>query len=454
MPRTRNATRSGARAVGRPAPIWLVGAFLQSSLVLGLAAAVALGLAADNLARGTLGASDVLLAVHLFGLGFLPFAVAGAALHVLPILLRNSVPLAPAALAFVLLWGGPVLAVAIARDRPGIARPSAGAVAAALFLLAALVGKLVVAAPRGRLLLASRAGIVLSTANGVLAFSAGGLLLERGARPFLGIPHERLIAIHLHLAVLGWLTLLILTVARTLAPMLALAASARPRRLPSDELTLAAGLWAFLAGIAVASRVLALVGSLAVLYALASFIREMARVARSRQLPALEAPLVHFVLGITFLGQAFVLGLVLVGTDPSPREFAAYTIWLLLGWAGGVTLGHVGKLLALSAWTSWPRGPRPKQAWFYPRRLWLLVAVAFALGLDVLALGVLAGDAWPVLAGALLIGIAMSASVAAAVLTLARAPRRAASTDQAPDGPSERALERLHASGYPPSRVS
>lgn len=410
-----------ARAVGRPAPFWLVAAYFQSSLVLGLAAALALCLAADDLARGALAAPDVLLAVHLFGLGFLPFAVAGAALHVLPILLRNSAPAVPAVIALVLLWSGPALAVGLSRGQQAIARPAAAGVAIALVLVAALVVKLAVAAPRSRTLLASRAGVVLSAANAALAFAAGALLLDRGYLPFLGVGHERLIAIHLHLAVLGWLTLLIVTVARTLAPMLALAPSAPARRFPSSELALTGGLWLLVVAIATRERPLALGASLVVLASLASVVRELVRVAREHRLPALEAPLVHLVLGLGFLAQAFALGVLLVARDPRPAELAAYVLWFLGGWAGGVTLGHVGKLLAVSAWMGWPPGPRPSQAWFYPRRLWLLEAGSFSLGIDVLAVGALIGHGATALAGSALMALALLVALAAATATLARA---------------------------------
>ena len=90
-------------------------------------------------------------------------------------------------------------------------------------------------APRDRMLLASRAGVLLSTlhAGAALVFGAA---LEEGGRRLWGIPHDRATAIHLNLAVLGWLTLLLVTVGRTLGPMLSLAPSAPKRRAPSRRL--------------------------------------------------------------------------------------------------------------------------------------------------------------------------------------------------------------------------
>jgi len=107
----------------------------------------------------------------------------------------------------------------------------------------------------------------------------------------------------------------------------------------------------------------------------------------------LEAPLAHLLAGVLFLLQAAALGTaMLVGLVSTRTGLAAYVILLLLGWAAGVTLGHLGKLLSLSLWVWWPPGPRPKQNALYPRRVWLAEAAAFASGVEVLAIGALAGQ--------------------------------------------------------------
>jgi hypothetical protein len=62
----------------------------------------------------------------------------------------------------------------------------------------------------------------------------------------------------------------------------------------------------------------------------------------------------------------------------------------------------------------WPPGPRPKQAELYPRRLGLVEAVAFAVGVEALALGVFVGSSALARAGAVVL-------CGSAVLTLAGA---------------------------------
>lgn len=414
---------AGAR-VGRPAPAGVVAASFGAALLCWLAAAIALVLAAPELATGALASSVVLLAVHLVALGFLPLAVTGGVLHVLPTLLRNDASSWRGPLALPLLCAGPVLAVGIARDLEPLVWSAATVETIGFALVAWEVTALVLRAPASRMLLASRTGVLLSTLHAAAALVFGGALAAGEGEPFLGIPHERAIAIHLHLAALGWLTLLLLTVGRTLGPMLALAPAEPRRRLPVEELALSAGLWLLLSGLALHLRSPAAVGGLVVLVTIGRFAALIARVAREHRLDVPEGPLLHFATGLFFLAQAAVLGLgMLLGLDVTPRRLTAYVLALLLGWAAGATLGHVGKLLSLAVWAWWPPGPRPKQADLYPRRVWLVEAAAFAAGVEVAIDGTLAGSSGMVAAGAaLLVAAAVAACAGAAVSVRAGRP--------------------------------
>jgi hypothetical protein len=415
---------TGGARVGRPAPAALVASYFGAALLCWLAAAAALVAAAEQLANDGLASQEVLLAVHLVGLAFLPLAVTGASFHVLPTLLRNDATAWRGWAALPCLSAGPVLAVAIAHDLDTTTWIAAAAEAAGFALVAWELVTLVVRAPRGRMLLASRFGVAASTFHAGAAFVVGAVLADRGWRPLLGIPHDRVIAIHLHLAVIGWQTLLIVTVGRTLTPMLSLAPAERRRRLPVEELVLTAGLWLLVAGLALGSRGPVAVGALLVLGAVVAFAALTARIGRRHRLHGLEGPLTHVAAGVFFLLQATILGLGMVfGLEPTPARLAGYVTALLLGWAGGVTLGHLGKLLSLSTWTWWPAGPRPKQAALYPRPLWLAEAILFAVGVETLLNGVLQGAEVLTLLGALiLVGSALTACVAAAVTLRAGLP--------------------------------
>ena len=95
-----------------------------------------------------------------------------------------------------------------------------------------------------------------------------------------------------------------------------------------------------------------------------------------------------------------MVGLVLAARGGGTRWVIGYVVLLLVGWAVGVVVGHVGKLLSLSLWVWWPPGPRPKQAALYPRRVGLAEALCFAGGVELLAVGIVAGSATAARAGA------------------------------------------------------
>ena len=291
--------------------------------------------------------------------------------------------------------------------------------------LAIVLGELltlVVRAPRGRMLIASRLGVALSCAHVVAALSLGALIFSQDA-PFAGLSYDRWLLIHLHVALLGWIALLIITVGRSLGPMLALAPAAPQRAWPLEELALVAGLWLLLVGIGTRERTATLAGGVMVVVAVGGFALLMARTARIRRGP-LEGPLAHLLVGAFFLAQAAGLGLAAAADADSTRLVSAYVVLLLVGWACGVVVGHLGKLLSLSLWVWWPQGPRPKQSELYPRRLGLTEAVAFALGVESLALGIFIGSAILARTGAVVLCSSAVLAAAGGAMTWRRRARQ------------------------------
>jgi hypothetical protein len=395
----------------------LVAALFAVADLAWLAASGTLLFAAGDLASARPFAGPIVLAVHLVTVVVLPCAVTGAALHLLPVMLRNdlrwqpTLPLLPALLA-----GGLLLASGVGFDSGWLIWPGAVLVTVGLgVVLSQLIG-LLLRAPRGRMVVVSRTGVGLVCLHVTAALALGVVIFAHGDRPLAGIPHEKLVLIHLHLAVVGWLALFIVTVGRTLVPMLAQAPAAAPRTLPLEELCLSTGLWVLVAGLATSNTALEVVGGGLIASALGRFAALVMRTARARRSPSLEAPLGHVLAGVVFIAQATGIGLALLAGSVGTRNGAeAYVILLLLGWAVGVTLGHTGKLLSLSVWVSWPPGPRPKQSQLYPRKLWQAETVLFALGVEGLAAGALLGSQGLALAAAVsLVASALTATIGTA----------------------------------------
>ncbi len=411
------------RAVGGPVSRGLLAAYFAVALACWLAATATAIFAAPDLAAAHPLASAPVLTVHLIALGVLPFAVSGASFHLLPVMLRNELASERALwIALPLLAGGLLVASGLGRQAAPLVWAGGTMLVGGLAIVLAEVLTLVARAPRGRTLIVSRLGVAFSCAHVVAALCLGAAIFSQDA-PFAGLGYGRWLLIHLHVALLGWIALLILTVGRNLVPMLAQAPAAARRTLPLEELGLVAGLWLLVAGIGTQERALTLAGGALVVVAIARFASLVARVGLSRRGP-LEAPFAHLLVGGLFLGQAAAFGLAAAAGAGGTRLVSAYVVLLLVGWAGGVVVGHVGKLLSLSLWVWWPPGPRPKQASLYPRRLGLAEAAAFAIGVELLALGVLVGSRSVSRAGAATLLVSAALTVAGAALIWRRRSRR------------------------------
>jgi hypothetical protein len=248
-----------------------------------------------------------------------------------------------------------------------------------------------------------------------------------------------MLLVHLSLALVGWLTVLIAAVGRTLVPMLGLAAAAPRRKVPVAELVLIGGLWLFVAGVAGSVDALVAVGALVMLAGLAAPARLFARVASSGRVGMREGPAAHVAAGLVFLLQAALLALAAVAGVVADRRAAVGAVLLLgVGWAVGVVVGHAGKLISLSGWGSWPPGPRPKQADLYPRGGWQLESAVFPVGVELLAAGVVL-DAEPVArVGAVLLVAAALVALGSALETVRRVVAGRPSVTGARRGPFPR----------------
>ena len=128
-----------------------------------------------------------------------------------------------------LLGAGFLVAAGVGLEAGWLAWPAVALVAAGLALVLWQLGSLLLDAPRNRMVVVSRTGVALVCLHTTAALLLGTLLLARGDRPLRGITHERFVLIHLHVAVIGWLALLIVTSAGHPHP------HARPRRPPRPD---------------------------------------------------------------------------------------------------------------------------------------------------------------------------------------------------------------------------
>ena len=362
----------GGRAVGGPIALGLLAAYFGVALLGLAAAAVVLVLAAPDLAARDPLALRPVLAVHLLALVFA--AVRGHRRVVPPAAgdapKRRRASTAPASsrcrccsAASSLRPGSPGRCRRSFGPAPPCFRPGSRS------CWSSSSGSCC-NAPGDRVLVASRTGVTLACVNVVAALVLGALVFSRGDDPVAGVTHDRWMLVHLHIAVLGWLAMLILTVGRTLGPMLAVAPVAPPRRRPVAECVLAA------------RRVDARRGNRRLLEPRGARGRRRAdrdaRVLRSAAWRRSRADDAFRSRGRSPISsreccssckQRCSERRCCSASSRRNEAIVAYVIFLLLGWAAGVTLGHLGKLLSLSEWVWWPPGPRPKQDALYPRAL-------------------------------------------------------------------------------------
>ena len=416
-------------ATGRPAPFRLGGPAYLAALGGWVAAAVLLLAAAPELVRTTVSDGTVVAAAHTVGLVVFPFAVAAAVWQLVPVMLRNDPPRPWTRwIVLPLLAAGAPLAAAVAAGNGRLGALFTVLLGAGLLLLLAELVALIRGAPAGRTLVVSRPAVALAGAHAAAAFALGALVFADSGPEPLGVPYQRLLLVHVALALVGWLSVLIAAVGRTLVPMLGLAASAPPRRAPVAELVIVAGLWLAVAGLATSTDGLLALGVVVVLAGLAAPARTFLRVARTGTIGLSEGPVAHVTLGLWFFLQAAALALLAAAGAAAERRAAVAAVLLLgIGWAAGTILGHLGKLISLSAWGSWPPGPRPKQAELYPRRGWQAEVLLFAPGVQLLAAGVVAESVTTARAGGVLLTAAALVALACGVETVRRAGRGLAS---------------------------
>jgi hypothetical protein len=427
-------------ATGTPARLALTAPAYVAATLGWLAAAIALLGAADELAAGATWAEGPVLAAHLVGLVLFPFAVTAAVWQLLPVMLRNDPPTARARpVVLLLVAAGAPLAAVLATGRSTWAALLVVMLAAGLVLLLVEIASLVLRAPAGRRLAVSRPAVALAGAHAAIAFALGAAALERGGPEPFGIPYDRFLLIHLSVALIGWLTLLIAAVGRTLVPMLGLAPAAPARRLPGSELVLTAGLWLSVLGLGTGYDALIAAGIVVMAAGLAPVAATFGRVAVGAKPAAREGPVAHVAVGLAFLAQAALLGVAgALGAIDGRRAAVAAVFLLGLGWASGVVLGHLGKLASLSGWGSWPPGPRPSQASLYPRRVWQVEVLVFALGVELLGAGALTESVGAARLGGALLVLAALLALSGVLETLRRvlAGRLADRRERGPAGTS------------------
>ena len=347
--------------------------FVAATLYL-LAGAVGLVWVAPELAAGAYLSPHVAGITHLFTLGWLTTTVFGALCQLLPVALGT--PVRSTRIAHAAFWafapGAGIFAVGVATNRTMLHHGGVLLVSLGILLVAANVGA---ALPRARSRDVTWGAIALALTYLVSTLVLGIVLLHNLHTGFLGGSRGGVLASHLHVAIVGWLLIMIVGVSHRLLPMFLLAHGADTSWSRRALGLLGAGVPVLALGLGLARPAAAWVGAVLLLAGLGCFYRQVYSFYRARVRTQLDAGMRFVATALTFLAASAILGPVALAWGGSSPRLG--TVYVLAGLLGGIVLYVVGffyKIVPMLAWTAHFRGrmgkgPVPTVAQLYSARL-------------------------------------------------------------------------------------
>lgn len=341
---------AGATLAGRMAPpLRLPGEHFAAALVFWLLGAAGLVWVAPDIARGSFPLPRVAAVTHLFTLGWITTTIQGALYQFLPVALQNPIRWPRVAhLSFALYTPGLALfLVGLLGGRPAIMLPGAALFGTGLLLFAANLGATLRKSPERNLTWWALTGAVVSLVSTVIL----GVSLAGNLRyGYLGEHRFLAMGVHLHVAVAGWVMLVIVGVAHRLLPMFLLShgASERPGRMAAG--LLAGGVALLLVTHHALSRPLVWIIAALLAGGVIAFLVQVALVFRHRKKPTLDPGIRLAVTGMGLLLLALGIApfFVIEGLS-APRVATAYVAALLSALSLFVA-GHYYKILPFLIW--------------------------------------------------------------------------------------------------------
>lgn len=376
----------------------LPGEHFTAALTFLAAAALGMVIVAPELAAGTFLSTRVVGVTHLFTLGWLTTTIFGALYQLLPVAL-----------------GAPVRwerlgHVSFACHVPGVALFVAGIITSSTMLHHVGIGLITA----GILLVILNVGFTLpnSTARDVTWWAVvaaltalastlvlGVMLLHNLHTGFLRGERVVVLAVHLHIALLGWALVMIVGMAHRLLPMFLLAHRADTRWTGRALALLPAGLPVLAAGLLLHQVVVTWVGAALLEAGVICFLIQARQFYAARIRPRLDVGLRFTRASLFFLATSALLAPAVLAIG-GVREPRLATTYVLIGLLGGIVLFVVGqfyKIVPFLAWISRYRGrvgreKVPSVAELYSSRVAEAQLAVMTTSVVGIALGVLLGN--------------------------------------------------------------
>ncbi|MEP6991339.1 MAG: hypothetical protein ABJA80_10460 [bacterium] len=394
-----------------------------------IAGAIGLVWIAPELAAGMYLSPHVAGITHLFTLGWLTTTIFGALYQLLPVVL--GAPIRWPRIGHASFWtfapGAGLFACGVAESsvilhHTGLALITVGIVLAMSNVISSLRR-----APRRDV---TWAAIALAATFLVSTLALGIVLLHNLHTGFLATARVRVLATHLHVAIIGWALIMMVGVSHRLLPMFLLAHGADTKWTKRALTFLALGLPVLAVGLDTRFHAAAWIAVVLLELGVACFVLQAHRFYRARVRKRIDVGMRFAATALLFLAIAAVLGPVVLAAGAGAPRLAI--VYVLLGLLGGVILFVMGffyKIVPLLAWTvryrdRMGKGAVPTVSDMFSSRLALVQLYAMGAALGVLAVSIVGGSSWGAYAGAALYlgGVLMFASQIMRVAFGGRAP--------------------------------
>lgn len=311
-------------------PFHLPGEHFAAAMVFLAAAAVGAVLVAPQLSAGAFPSPAVIGVTHLFTLGWITTSIMGALYQFLPVALGEPIrSVRVAHLSFILyVLGLPVFVYGVVAGHHVAMMGGAGTFGVGILVFVANVAATLHRARRRDVTWWALTGaLVYLVVTLVLGLTLAGNLWKG----YLGAGRFMVLGVHLHIALGGWVLLVIVGVAQKLLPMFLLSHGVGDRLARAAVALIAVGA-AWLALLHHALSV-ALWRGAAVLMGvgLACFLAQAVLFYRHRHRPALDPGMRLAAAGLVLLGLGLALAISVILTDVPPRVWTAYVMAMLLG---------------------------------------------------------------------------------------------------------------------------
>jgi hypothetical protein len=367
--------------------------FAAATLYL-LAGAIGLVWIAPELAAGNFLSPRVAGITHLFTLGWLTTTIFGALYRLLPVAL--GAPIRWPRVAHASFWtfapGAGLFAWGVAENSTVLHHAGIGLVAIGVLLA---VTNIAATLPRARSRDVTWAAITLALVFLLSTLVLGLVLLHNIHTGFIADSRVRVLATHLHVAIVGWALIMIVGVSHRLLPMFLLAHGADTRWTKRALTLLACGIPFLAVGINTPYAAVAWFGALLIELGLASFLYQAQRFYRTRVRKRIDVGMRFAAAALAFLTIAAGLGPIVLWRGPASGGLA--TTYVLVGLLGGIILFVIGifyKIVPLLAWTARFSGKgsmpgAPAVADLFSARVAHIQLVTMIVAIGVLSTGVL-----------------------------------------------------------------